>query len=443
MSRGRRVLVIGKGGREHALAERLLVSASVSEVVVAPGNAGTVAAPAALAGKILRNAEGSPLELAKSWRPDLVLVGPEAPLCEGIVDELAAAGLLVYGPSRAASRLEGSKAFLKDFAVANGVHTARYVTVRSEAELLRGLQEFATPPVVKADGLCAGKGVVVAETHEEALASAREMLSGRAFGAAGHTVVLEERLYGTEVSAHAICDGTRAVLLPFVQDHKRLQDGDRGPNTGGMGTYGPVTMPEPRLADYIQRSIVDKLLVGMARAGTPFRGTMFAGLMLQPDRDPALIEINVRFGDPETQILMNVLDGDFCELLMAAARGQLQPDPSLSTASTRHALCVVMAAPGYPAEPRLGGEIRGLEAAGALEGVRVYHAGTRVGPRGPLTAGGRVLAVTGIGATLPEAHRRAYDAVSMIDFEGKQLRRDIAHTAPSQAVASSGAGSSG
>ena len=325
MSRGRRVLVIGKGGREHALAERLLVSASVSEVVVTPGNPGTAAPPAFAPGKLLRNAAGSPLEVARAIEPDLVVVGPEAPLCDGLADELTAAGFLVYGPSGAAARLEGSKAFLKDFAVQHGINTARHVTVRSEGELESALRQFEAPPVVKADGLCAGKGVVVAETHEEAARSAREMLSGRAFGDAGRALVLEERLYGVEVSAHAICDGKRAVLLPFVQDHKRLRDGDAGPNTGGMGTYGPVQMPEARLASYIQSSIIDKVLDGMARAGTPFRGTMFAGLMLIPDRDPALIEINVRFGDPETQVLTNILDGDFCELLMGAARGALDP----------------------------------------------------------------------------------------------------------------------
>lgn len=426
---GRRVLVIGKGAREHALAERLLLSESVAEVVVAPGNIGTLAPPPGARGKRLSNAEGLPLDIARSLRPDLVVVGPEAPLCEGIVDELTAAGYLVYGPTRAAAQLEGSKAFLKDFAVQHGVNTARHVTVRAEAELERALATFAEPPVVKADGLCAGKGVVVAESHDEALLTAKEMLSGRAFGAAGRTIVLEERLRGTEVSAHAICDGERAVLLPFVQDHKRLSDGDAGPNTGGMGTYGPVAMPDPRLAAYIETQIVNRVLVGMARAGTPFRGTMFAGLMLFPNSDPSLIEINVRFGDPETQILTSILDGDFCELLMAAARGALQPVPPVALAADRHALCVILAAPGYPSEPRLGGAIRGLDAAGALDGVRVYHAGTVARAGETLTAGGRVLAVTGVGHTLEAAQERAYRAADAIDFDGKQLRRDIARRA--------------
>jgi phosphoribosylamine--glycine ligase len=425
---GRRVLVIGKGGREHALAERLLVSDSVAEVVVAPGNAGTLAGSALAPGKVLRNAEGAPLELARALQPDLVVVGPEAPLCDGLVDELSAAGLVAYGPTRSAARLEGSKAFLKEFAVRHGINTARHVTVRSEAELEPALRAFGQPPVVKADGLCAGKGVVVAETHEEAERAAREMLSGRAFGAAGRTLVLEERLYGSEVSAHAICDGTRAVLLPFVQDHKRLRDGDTGPNTGGMGTYGPVAMPDPRLMGYIQTEIVDKILLGMARAGTPFKGTMFAGLMLPPDGDPSLIEINVRFGDPETQVLTNILDGDFCELLMSAARGRLDP-AAVSLSSGLSALCVILAAPGYPSEPRLGAPIRGLAEAGSLPGVRVYHAGTTARGGETLTAGGRVLAVTGVAESLSGAHERAYRAAASIAFEGKQLRSDIAHRA--------------
>jgi phosphoribosylamine---glycine ligase len=431
---GRRVLVIGKGGREHALAERLLLSPSVGEVIVVPGNAGTGCAPGAVRGKRLSNAEGLPLDIARSLRPDLVVVGPEAPLCEGIADELTSAGCLVYGPTRAAARLEGSKAFLKDFAVRHGVNTARHVTVRSEAELEQALGGFSSAPVVKADGLCAGKGVVVAESHDEARTAAKEMLSGRAFGAAGHTVVLEERLRGIEVSAHAICDGERALLLPFVQDHKRLRDGDLGPNTGGMGTYGPVVMPDPRLAAYIETEIVNKVLVGMARAGTPFRGTMFAGLMLIPDRDPALIEINVRFGDPETQILTNILDGDFCELLMAAARGALEPRAAVALAADRHALSVILAAPGYPSEPRLGEPISGLDAAATMEGVHVYHAGTVARAGQTLTAGGRVLAVTGVGPTLEAAHQRAYRAVAAIDFDGKQFRRDIAKSAFSGVV---------
>jgi phosphoribosylamine--glycine ligase len=430
MGHGRRVLVIGKGGREHALAERLLESDSVQEVIVAPGNPGTDGASReAGSGKRIYNAEGSPLRLARELSPDLVVVGSEAPLVSGLVDELSKAGILAYGPTRAAARLEGSKAFLKDFAVRHGIHTARHHTVREAAELERAVADFAAPPVVKADGLCAGKGVVVAETHEEALTAAREMLSGRAFGDAGRTVVLEERLYGSEVSAHAICDGTRAWVLPFVQDHKRLGENDTGPNTGGMGTYGPVALAGPELAAYIQTSIVDKVMAGMSAVGFPFRGTLFANLMLPHDGDPALIEINVRFGDPETQILTHLVEGDLCELLMRAARGDLGSARELRIAERKHALCVILAAPGYPADPRLGGPITGLDEARAMAGVRVYHAGTARASGELLTAGGRVLAVTGIGADLGEAHGRAYRAAAAIQFPGKQFRRDIAHEA--------------
>lgn len=425
MSGGRRVLVVGKGGREHALARRLLDSPSVAEVVVAPGNPGTEAAPATQPGKKLSNAEGSPLELAKALRPDLVVVGPEDPLCAGLVDQLEAAGLLAYGPRRAAARLEGSKAFLKEFAVRHGIQTPRHITVRAEGELGQALKQFPEPPVVKADGLCAGKGVVVAGSHDEARRAALEMLSGRAFGDAGRTIVLEERVFGSEVSAHAISDGRNAWLLPFVQDHKRLGDNDAGPNTGGMGTYGPVSLPEPGLAAHIRQHIIEPIVAGMAESGAAFRGTIFANLMLVPGAAPTLFEVNVRFGDPETQILMNLLDGDLCEILSSAARGELAQARDLVAAVDRHALCVILAAHGYPAEPRAGDVISGLEAAEALRDVRVYHAGTRRHGAETLTAGGRVLGVTGVGTSLVQAHARAYEAAGAIQFAGKQLRGDI------------------
>jgi phosphoribosylamine--glycine ligase len=422
----RRVLVVGKGGREHALAERFLESPSVHEVFVTPGNAGT--RDRSVAGKTLQNVAGSPLDVARSLGPDLVVIGPEAPLCEGLVDELSRSGLLAYGPSRAAARLEGSKAFLKEFAVRHGINTPRHHTVRSEAELLRALGDFESPPVVKADGLCAGKGVIVAQSHDEARRAALEMLSGRAFGAAGQTLVLEERVYGSEISVHAICDGERAWLLPFVQDHKRLGEGDAGPNTGGMGTYGPVAMPDPGLAEHIQTRIIEPVMRGMAAAGTPFRGTLFANLMLVPDAAPTHFEINVRFGDPETQILANILEGDLAELLSRAARGELGPVGAASLAR-QHALCVILAAPGYPGDVRTGDAITGLERAGTEPGVRVYHAGTERAGERVLTAGGRVLAVTGVGQSLPEAHDRAYRAAAWIEFPGLQFRRDIASRA--------------
>ncbi|MBK8997412.1 MAG: phosphoribosylamine--glycine ligase [Myxococcales bacterium] len=421
---GRKVLILGSGGREHALADALLASPSVGEVVVSPGNAGTASAPAWLsAPKRLRNASGAPLDLARAERPDLIVVGPEAPLTEGLIDELGQAGFLAYGPSRRAAALEGSKAFMKDFARRHGLRTARHESVTDSAAVERVVRSFDEPPVVKADGLCAGKGVVVAESHAEAIGAAREMLGGR-FGQAGARVVIEERLLGREASVHAVCDGERAFLLPAAQDHKRIGDGDTGPNTGGMGTYAPAPLVTPELGERIQREIIERAVAGMAADGNPFRGTLFAGLMITPAGEPCLLEFNVRFGDPETQVLMNVIDGDLAELLAGAAAGRMSPG-SLRV-SPRHAVCVVLAAPGYPGTPRTGTPILGLDAAAALEGVRVYHAGTRLDATGCVTSGGRVLGVTARGETLAEAHARAYRAAELIEFDGKQMRHDIA-----------------
>lgn len=427
----RRVLVVGSGGREHALALRLLESPQVGDVIVAPGNAGS-ARPATPRedGKVLRNAEADALAVARRERPDLVVVGPEAPLCAGLADELSEAGLTVYGPSREAARLEGSKAFLKSFAVECGIDTASYRIVSSESELDDAFSAFEAVPVVKADGLCAGKGVIVTDDRSAALSAAREMLSGRAFGEAGRRVVLEERLSGPEVSLHAICDGRRGWLLPLVQDHKRIGDGDTGPNTGGMGTYGPVALPSPSLASHFRDRVLEPVLEGMAKRGAPFRGTLFANLMLVPGRGPMLLEINARFGDPETQVLTNVVQEDWYEVLLSAARGALTPRDDLLSGLDQHALCVILAAPGYPESPRVGDPIEGLDDVARRPGVTAYHAGTRaVGDR-VLTAGGRVLGITAVGDTLERAHQMAYEAADAVRFEGKQMRRDIGARAP-------------
>jgi phosphoribosylamine---glycine ligase len=422
MAHGRKVLVVGSGGREHALARRLLESASVAEVLVAPGNAGTARSPRGV-DKVLRNATGAPLEIATSEHVDLVVVGPEAPLCDGLVDQLADRGIPVYGPSRQAAQLEGSKAFMKDFVARHGIPTARYVRVTSVAEAERAIATFATPPVIKADGLCAGKGVTVSESHEEALTAAREMLSGAAFGDAGRIVVIEERLEGAEASVHAICDGERCFLLPSSQDHKRIGDGDVGPNTGGMGAYAPAPVVTPELGERIRRDVVERVIRGMQRDGVRYRGTLYAGIMITPAGDPYVLEFNVRFGDPETQVVMDVVDGDLAEALYGAAQGSL--DAGVLSVASRHALCVVLAADQYPASPRKGDVIEGLERAEAEPSVRVYHAGTRFDGDRVVTAGGRVLGVTGIGATLREAHERAYRAVDLIHFAGRQRRTDI------------------
>lgn len=426
-----KVLVVGSGGREHALALKLLESPNVTEVIVAGGH-GTFGAPApngaigsAGVGKRLSSTKDAPLDVAKREKVDLVVVGPEVPLCEGLADVLTREGVLTYGPSQLAAELEGSKAFMKGFAARHGVPTARHVVVTDPAELESLVRSFDVAPVVKADGLCAGKGVVVAESHDEALAAAREMLSGARFGAAGATVVLEERLLGNEASIHAICDGERYVLLHAAQDHKRIFDGDRGPNTGGMGTYAPAPVVTPAVMSEFEELIVKPTLRGMAAEGRPFRGTLFAGVMVTPDEHVKLIEFNVRFGDPETQVLMATLEGDLAETLASAARGQL--DPSSLRASGAHAVCIVLAAHGYPETPRKGDVIHGLDAAAAVPGVSVLHAGTALDAQGRVvTAGGRVLGVTGRGATLKEAHTRAYQAAQLIEFSGMQYRRDIA-----------------
>ncbi|MEO7038165.1 MAG: phosphoribosylamine--glycine ligase [Polyangiaceae bacterium] len=422
MAKPSKILIIGSGGREHALAARLLACASVTEVVVAPGNAGT--AHNGVTGKLMRSASGAALEIAAREQPDLVVIGPEVPLCDGLTDRLVAAGHSVFGPSQAAAQLEGSKAFLKRFAARHGIPSGRFHVVSSATEAERAVADFARAPVVKADGLAAGKGVVVAETHAEALAAALDMLSGKAFGAAGTTVVIEERVPGAEASMHAICDGERFVMLPAAQDHKRIFDRDRGPNTGGMGTYAPAPLITPALQERIRREIFERALQGMAADGHPFRGALFAGLMITPEGELSLLEFNVRFGDPETQVLMAVLDGDVAEALTAAANGELRPE--LLHVSSDHAVCVVLAAPGYPDAPRTGAVVSGLNEAAQVPGVQVFHAGTALRDGQVVTSGGRVLGVTARGTTLPEAHARAYQAAELIQFEGRQFRRDIA-----------------
>jgi phosphoribosylamine--glycine ligase len=342
-----------------------------------------------------------------------------------LIDQLADAGILAYGPSRRAAELVGSKAYMKTFASSYGIKTARYVVVTDVEQLERAIADFEVPPVVKADGLCAGKGVVVAATKEEALEAGTRMLSGEAFGEAGQKLVIEERISGAEASIHAICDGRRAVLLPAAQDHKRLADGDRGPNTGGMGTYAPTPLITPALKERISREIIDPIIEGMWEEGRPFRGTLFAGLMIDDAGEPYLLEINTRFGDPETQSLMSLLEGDLAQTLAAAARGDLGPNALIT--ARRHALTVVLAAYGYPSAVRTGDVINGLADARAIEGVKVYHAGTRVQNGSVVTSGGRVLGVTAVGATLREAHERAYRAVDRIHFDGMQVRRDIGH----------------
>jgi len=428
----KKLLVLGSGAREHALASRLARSSSVAEVLVAPGNAGVERPAEEQSAPIRRVAEAkldppSVVELAKREGVNLVVVGPEAPLCAGVADALAAEGILVFGPSARAAELEGSKAFMKQFAARHGIPTAPFVIVTDIEAAEAEIRRRGAPIVVKADGLCAGKGVVVAATVDEAIEAARAMLVERRFGDAGSSVILEDVVPGEEASVHAVTDGTRLLVLPAARDHKRAFDGDKGPNTGGMGVFAPSPHVGRELSERVEREILRPTIDGMREEGRPFRGVLFAGLMITPAGDPILLEHNVRFGDPECEALVSLLDGDLAEMCASVARGELDAE-SVRVAPSRAAVVVVLAAGGYPDAPRVGHVIRGLEAASAVPGITVYHAGTRLEAGEIVTAGGRVLAVTAVGASIAEARAQAYEAAGAISFEGAQYRTDIGAT---------------
>jgi len=407
------ILLLGSGGREDALAWRLRQSPSCDKLLATPGNPG-----------IARWAECvaidpcDPAAVVKAAREngiDLVVVGPEAPLVAGVADALRAAGIAVFGPNAAAAQLEGSKGFTKDLCRANAIPTADYERVDTVGEARAAIDNFGIPVVIKADGLAAGKGVTVAMTRAEADA---------AIDAAGDgPMVIEEFLQGEEASLFALVDGETALFLASAQDHKRVGEGDTGPNTGGMGAYAPAPVLSDELRAQAMDEIVRPTAEAMVRNGTPFSGVLYAGLMLT-DEGPKLIEYNVRFGDPECEAIMPLIDGDFAELLHAVADGRLA-DIEPPKLTGEHAMTVVVAALGYPGTPTSGGLISEIEAAEQVEGVTVFHAGTALGDRGLVAKGGRVLAVTGVAETFANARARAYRAIDQIDFADGFHRRDI------------------
>jgi phosphoribosylamine--glycine ligase len=418
-----KVLVIGGGGREHALAWRLAASPRVQRVYVAPGNGGTAH------DNRLRNValtdHDALADFVVGEKIELTVVGPEAPLAAGIVDHFRARGLRVFGPTRAAAQLESSKDFAKAFMSRHGIPTARYRTFTSAPEARDYVSQQGAPIVIKADGLAAGKGVVVAQTVAQAHAAIDDMLVGNRFGASGARVVIEQFLSGEEASFIVMSDGRNALALATSQDHKRLRDGDDGPNTGGMGAYSPAPVVTPEVHARVMREIIMPTINGMAADGTPYTGFLYAGLMIDADGQPRTIEFNCRMGDPETQPIMMRMKSDLVDLLDHAVNGTL--DRAEVSWDRRAALGVVIAAGGYPEEPRKGDPVTALPA--DADDCVVFHAGTQAVDGQLVTSGGRVLCVTALGDSVRSAQRRAYEAVAQVRFDGAQYRRDIGHRA--------------
>jgi len=416
-----KVLVIGGGGREHALVWKLAQSPRITKLYCAPGNGG-IALDAECVPADVKNLD-SLVALATKLQPDLTVVGPELPLTLGVVDEFQRHGWPIFGPTRAAAQLESSKSFAKEFMQRHRIPTAHYAICKTVDEVRATLPHFHTPIVVKADGLAAGKGVVVAKTKEEAASVAAEMLSGKMVGAAGTLVVLEECLTGDELSFLVFSDGERVVPLVAAQDHKRVGDGDSGPNTGGMGAYSTATIVDDKMRDWLVHHIAEPVIAGMKAEGAEYKGVLYCGLMMTA-RGPMVLEFNCRFGDPETQPILMRLESDLVEALEASVGGRVSegdfrwsPDASA---------CVVIASAGYPGTFEAGKKIAGLESVGAMEGVKVFHAATSRRDDVYFTSGGRVLGVTARAPDLATAVERAYAAVSMIGFEGMHYRKDIA-----------------
>jgi phosphoribosylamine--glycine ligase len=418
-----KILVVGSGGREHALGWKLKQSPLVSELISAPGNPGLAELGRTVAIKADDVAELAAFAMREQI--DLVVIGPEASAAAGLADRLAQVGVPCFGPSQAAAELESSKAFMKDFCQRHSVPTAGYQVFDDAIHAKAYLGGREPPFVIKADGLAAGKGVVIAETRREADEAIDQILFLRKFGTAGQRIVIEDFLPGEEASFFAICDGETAIPMVAAQDHKRAYDGDKGPNTGGMGAYSPAPVFTDAVRDQTMEQIILPTLRGMKAEGRPFIGVLFAGLMITPD-GPKLIEFNVRFGDPECQTMMRRLTSDFAPVLLAAAKGELASAPALEW-DARPAVTVVFAAQGYPDEPLTGSVIRGLAEASAAPEVVIFHAGTKLDADGTLrAAGGRVLNVTATGDTLKQAVEHAYAGARSIDWPGGFCRRDIA-----------------
>jgi phosphoribosylamine--glycine ligase len=420
------ILIIGNGGREHALAWKAAQSPLANRVFVAPGNAGTALEPALQNVDIAATDIPALLSFAQQEKIDLTIVGPEAPLVKGVVDAFRKAGLKIFGPTKAAAQLEGSKAFTKDFLARHKIPTAEYQNFTDVELALQYVHTKGAPIVIKADGLAAGKGVIVAMTLEEAEAAVRDMLAGNAFGDAGHRIVVEEFLDGEEASFIVMVDGEHVLPMATSQDHKRVGDGDTGPNTGGMGAYSPAPVVTPEIHRRVMDEVIWPTVRGMAAEGNVYTGFLYAGLMIGQDGQPKVIEFNCRFGDPETQPIMLRLQSDLVELCLAACEGKL--DEKESVWDERPALGVVLAAGGYPGDYRTGDVIHGLPLETVPDG-NVFHAGTRLENDEVLTNGGRVLCVTALGTDVAAAQRRAYELATSISWEGCFCRRDIGYRA--------------
>lgn len=424
------VLVVGSGGREHTLAWRLARSPSVDRVLVAPGNVG-IAREADCSPVAVDDLEGL-VELARTEKADLVVVGPELPLTLGLADLVRDAGIPCFGPGLEGARLEGSKAWAKDLMARAGIPTAGYRVFEDADEAFAHLDEGEGPIVIKASGLAAGKGVLVCRDRDEARRSVGEVMVERRFGDAGEKVVIEEVLVGEEASVLALTDGTTILPLVSSQDHKPIGEGDTGPNTGGMGAYAPAPVADAEVMRRVDERVLRPLLDTLADEGISYRGVVYAGLMIDDTGDPFVVEFNCRFGDPEAQVVLPLVEGDFAEALLACAEGRLEP--GAVTTAPGAAVCVVMASGGYPGSYEKGKPISGLEEAGALEDVVVFHAGTQASDGEIVTAGGRVLGVTAFAGGIREAVDRAYQAVDRIAFEGAYCRRDIAHRALARGI---------